>query len=102
MKTSKQDIHDLLSQLAADIEEIKALLNSAAAGAGAASKNNAISNEQADGTAVGLPVIPNLTLRCGVSNPCVRAGFSRSLRHSRKPSDRKRYVCPFGIRIIRP
>lgn len=49
MKTSKQDIHDLLSQLAADIEEIKALLNSAAAGAGALGNGNAISNDMAVG-----------------------------------------------------
>lgn len=44
MKTSKQDIHDLLSQLAADIEEIKAMLNGAAAG-----KTNATSNDVAIG-----------------------------------------------------
>ncbi len=33
MKTSKQDIQDLLSQLAADIEEIKAMLNGSAVSA---------------------------------------------------------------------
>ncbi len=44
MKTSKQDIQDLLSQLAADIEEIKAMLSSGAAG-----NTNAISN----GVAIG-------------------------------------------------
>lgn len=49
MKTSKQDIHDLRSQLAADIEEIKTILNSAA-GTCAADKNaNAISNDVAVG-----------------------------------------------------
>ncbi len=42
MKTSKQDIQDLLSQLAADIEEIKAMLSSGAAG-----NPNAISNDVA-------------------------------------------------------
>ncbi len=44
MKTSKQDIQDLLSQLAADIEEIKAMLSSGAAG-----NPNAISNDVAIG-----------------------------------------------------
>ncbi len=45
MKTSKQDIQDLLSQLAADIEEIKAMLNGGAAGA--TGNPNAISNDVA-------------------------------------------------------
>ena len=54
MKTSKQDIHDLLAAIANDVEEIKAQLGSAAstttsasaAGcAGAAGKDNAISND---------------------------------------------------------
>ncbi len=57
MKTSKQDIQDLLSQLAADIEEIKAMLNSnggavvttanagAVADTDATGKANAISND---------------------------------------------------------
>ncbi len=49
MKTSRQDIQDLLSQLAADIEEIKAMLNvnRNTAGAGAAGNPNAISNDVA-------------------------------------------------------
>lgn len=41
MKTSKQDIQDLLSQLAADIEEIKVMLDGGAAGVGASSKTAA-------------------------------------------------------------
>lgn len=47
MKTTKQDFQDLLSQLAADIEDIKAMLNGAATGTatGAAGKANAISND---------------------------------------------------------
>ncbi len=44
MKTSRQDIQDLLSQLAADIEEIKAMLSSGAAG-----NSNAISKDVAIG-----------------------------------------------------
>lgn len=57
MKTSKQDIQDLLAQLAADIEEIKAMLNDNTAGTttstnivadtGAAGNANAISNDAA-------------------------------------------------------
>ena len=43
MKTSKQDIHDLLAAIANDVEEIKAQLGSA--GTDAASKDNAISND---------------------------------------------------------
>ena len=61
MKTSKQDMHDLLSQLAADIEEIKAMLNSnsgavgtivsadVVADTGMSGKRNAISNDVAVG-----------------------------------------------------
>ncbi len=45
MKISRQDIQDLLSQLAADIEEIKAMLSSGAAGA--TGNPNAISNDVA-------------------------------------------------------
>ena len=57
MKTSKQDIHDLLAAIANDVEEIKAQLNgngstagtttsaSVAADAGATGKDNAISND---------------------------------------------------------
>ena len=44
MKTSKQDIHDLLAAIANDVEEIKAQL-SGAASTDAASKDNAISND---------------------------------------------------------
>lgn len=44
MKTSKQDIHDLLAAIANDVEEIKAQL-SGAASTDAASKANAISND---------------------------------------------------------
>lgn len=59
MKTSKQDIQDLLAAIANDIEEIKAMLNgngntagvttntSVVADAGAAGKDNAISNDVA-------------------------------------------------------
>ena len=54
MKTSKQDIHDLLAAIANDVEEIKAQLGGAAgttasADAGAAGKDNAISNDVAVG-----------------------------------------------------
>ena len=54
MKTSKQDIHDLLAAIANDVEEIKAQLSgtastttsaSVAADAGATGKDNAISND---------------------------------------------------------
>ena len=54
MKTSKQDIHDLLAAIANDVEEIKAQLGSAAstttsasvaADAGATGRDNAISND---------------------------------------------------------
>ncbi len=48
MKTSKQDIHDLLAAIANDVEEIKAQF-SGAAGADAAGKTNAISNDVAVG-----------------------------------------------------
>ena len=44
MKTSKQDIHDLLAAIANDVEEIKAQL-SGAAGTDAAGEANAISND---------------------------------------------------------
>ena len=44
MRTSKQDIHDLLAAIANDVEEIKAQL-SRTAGTDAASKDNAISND---------------------------------------------------------
>ncbi len=47
MKIRKQDIQDLLSQLAANIEEIKAMLSSGAAGA--TGNPNAISNDVAIG-----------------------------------------------------
>ncbi len=47
MKTSRQDIQDLLSQLAADIEEIKAMLNGNGGAAGATGNPNAISNDVA-------------------------------------------------------
>ena len=43
MRTSKQDIHDLLAAIANDVEDIKAQL-SGTAGTDAASKDNAISN----------------------------------------------------------
>ncbi len=62
MKTSRQDIQDLLSQLAADIEEIKAMLNNGAAGTTASNgvvagtdtegKANAISNDVVIGNGV--------------------------------------------------
>ena len=48
MKTSKQDIHDLLAAIANDVEEIKAQLGGAAGTAtafGAEGKANAISND---------------------------------------------------------
>ena len=51
MKTSKQDIHDLLAAIANDVEEIKAMLNGnggaagTATGLGTAGKVNAISND---------------------------------------------------------
>ena len=51
MKTSKQDIHDLLAAIANDVEEIKAQLNGnggaagTATGLGTAGKDNAISND---------------------------------------------------------
>ena len=44
MKTSKQDIHDLLAAIANDVEEIKAQL-SGTAGTDAAGEANAISND---------------------------------------------------------
>ena len=44
MKTSKQDIHDLLAAIANDVEEIKAQLNGTA-GTDAAGEANAISND---------------------------------------------------------
>ena len=44
MKTSKQDIHDLLAAIANDVEDIKAQF-SGTAGTDAASKDNAISND---------------------------------------------------------
>ena len=52
MKTSKQDIHDLLAAIANDVEEIKAQLGGAAGTAtafGAVGKTNAISNDVAVG-----------------------------------------------------
>ena len=58
MKTSKQDIHDLLAAIANDVEEIKAQLGGAAstttsasvaADAGVVGKDNAISNDVAVG-----------------------------------------------------
>lgn len=58
MKTSKQDIHDLLAAIANDVEEIKAQLGGTAGAtvradiatdAGAAGNNNAISNDVAVG-----------------------------------------------------
>lgn len=49
MKISKQDIQDLLSQLAADIEEIKTMLNGEGAGRGVTVKSCATSNDVAVG-----------------------------------------------------
>ena len=55
MKTSKQDIHDLLAAIANDVEEIKAMLNGNGGAAGTATgldtagKDNAISNDVAVG-----------------------------------------------------
>ena len=56
MKTSKQDIHDLLAAIANDVEEIKAQL-SGTAGTDAVSKDNAISNDVVvgNGSAVSNP-----------------------------------------------
>ena len=70
MKTSRQDIQDLLSQLAADIEEIKTMLNGNGSAVGTTANADAVADTDATGKANAISndvVVSNSTVRNSTS-----------------------------------